>query len=135
MYLVNLFKKIKRMVITYYKNIEGKKVEHQYVNAGPNRDGKGSWRIRILNGTIEVNGKTINDKVNGIVKIDVEGGVITELVTDASVNCQDVIGDIDAGGSVTAKKVTGSIDAGGSVNVTGGVGGNIDAGGSVNIIK
>lgn len=129
MYLVQLFKKILKMIIKYEKKTSGKTESHVFERKGT------GWKIRIANGTIEVNGERIDSGISGTVKIDVENGVIAELITDGSVKCEDVIGDVDAGGSVSAKKISGSVDAGGSVNVTGGVGGKVDAGGSVNIIN
>ncbi len=129
MYLVQLFKKIIKMIIKYETKVDGKTKFNSYERKGT------GWNIRITNGTIEVNGERIASNVVNKVNIDVENGVIAELITDGSVKCEDVIGDVDAGGSVTAKKISGSVDAGGSVNVAGGVGGKVDAGGSVNIIN
>ena len=103
-------------------------------------------------GTININGQIYEGNnvsiVNGVVKIDgviqsgehlekkiceirVIDGTIGALRTDASVYCQDVTGNIDAGGSVTVQgSVGGEVDAGGSVKC-GDVNGNVDAGGSV----
>jgi hypothetical protein len=119
------------------------------------------WDIRRTNnkkkkgyrmGTININGVVYEGNnvsiVNGVVKIDgviqtgehlekkiaeirVIDGTIGALRTDASVYCQDVTGNIDAGGSVTVQgSVGGEIDAGGSIKC-GDVTGNVDAGGSV----
>jgi hypothetical protein len=103
-------------------------------------------------GTININGQVYEGNnvsiINGVVKIDgviqsgehlekkiceirVIDGTIGALRTDASVYCQDVGGNIDAGGSVTVQgSVGGEVDAGGSIKC-GDVGGNVDAGGSV----
>ena len=133
----------------------------------------GRWLFQLFSkrgagvGTIRMNGKTYvgNDIsiINGVVKIDgviQEGdhletkiceirileGTIGSLRTDASVTCQNVTGnvdaggsvkvagnvggEVDAGGSVTCGNVTGDVDAGGSITC-GSVGGSVDAGGSV----
>jgi hypothetical protein len=103
-------------------------------------------------GTININGQIYEGNnvsiVNGVVKIDgviqkgehlekkiceihVLSGTINQLKTDSSVYCQDVAGDVDAGGSVTVQgSVGGEVDAGGSVKC-GAVTGDVDAGGSV----
>lgn len=61
-------------------------------------------------------------------------GPIGNLEATGSVNCEEVKGNVDAGGSVTVKgNVGGDIDAGGSVTVGGNALGSIDAGGSVHL--
>ena len=59
---------------------------------------------------------------------------LNNLEAAGSVKCQEVKGNIDAGGSVTVSgNANGDIDAGGSVTVGGNVDGDVDAGGSVHI--
>lgn len=100
------------------------------VDVGAGRD------ISIINGVVTVDGQKVDMDVigtciqPGIVKIIVEGGDIHELKTDASVTCQDVTGNVDAGGSVRCRDVGGKVDAGGSIDC-GEVHGSVDAGGSV----
>lgn len=61
-------------------------------------------------------------------------GPIGNLDVSGNVNCEEVRGDVDAGGNVTVKgDVDGSIDAGGNVTVTGNASGGIDAGGNCHI--
>lgn len=101
-----------------------------------NGDLVGGHTITIRNGKIEVDGKRVDlDLVGtcekaGIVEIRVLEGSIGELVTDASVTCEQVTGNVDAGGSVTCQDVGGHVDAGGSVKCRD-VQGYVDAGGSV----
>ena len=57
---------------------------------------------------------------------DVEG----DVTAGGSVNCGDVEGNVEAGGSVNCGDVEGSVEAGGSVNC-GDVEGSVEAGGSV----
>lgn len=96
-----------------------------------------------INGTrIEIEGNNVSI-VNGIVTVDgviistVPSGVeihwkgdLASLTTDSSVICDNVQGDVDAGGSVNCDNVKGSVTAGGSVNCDD-VGGSVSAGGSV----
>ncbi len=85
--------------------------------------------VSIINDTVMVDGKVIKRSASGVVKVVVQG-TINELRTDASVECGDVAGSVEAGGSVNCKNVGKDVDAGGSVNSMK-VGGDIDAGGSV----
>jgi hypothetical protein len=91
--------------------------------------------IMITNDRIVIDGKDVTDEYDirpaGILEIKVLEGTIHALTTDAAVTCNDVTGDVDAGGSVSCKAVGGSVDAGGSVNC-GNVAGSVNAGGSVN---
>jgi hypothetical protein len=93
---------------------------------------EGAHSVHVKNGQIIVDGKPFEagEITNGILEIRVEG-VLGELVTDRSVTCTEVQGDVDAGGSVSCTNVGGSVDAGGSVNC-GDITGNVDAGGSIN---
>jgi hypothetical protein len=90
--------------------------------------------LSIINGVVRIDGNLVEDvedaTKNKILEVRVVEGTIENLRTDAAVTCQNVTGNVDAGGSVTCKNVGGGVDAGGSVrcdDVTGGV----DAGGSV----
>jgi hypothetical protein len=89
--------------------------------------------ISIINGVVKIDGvvQTGGHLEKKICEIRVISGTIGALRTDASVTCQDVTGNIDAGGSVSVNgNVGGEIDAGGSIQC-GNVTGNVDAGGSV----
>ena len=88
--------------------------------------------LQIINGKVLVDGREVDNGLSGVVEVRVLEGTIGQLKTDASVTCQNVTGNIDAGGSVTVKgDVGGKVDAGGSVNC-GDVGQSVDAGVSVN---
>ena len=105
--------------------------------------------ISIVNDVLIVDGKPWDEKekLSGVVKIEVQGSLISLNVergdvdvqgdVHANVNCGgsckvggNVKGNVDAGGSVTCGNIAGDLDAGGSVKC-GNVGGDIDAGGSV----
>jgi len=87
--------------------------------------------ISINGDTVTVDGIEQNTKIPNLVEIRVLEGTIQNLITDRSVTCGDVLGNIDAGGSVNCDDVEGNITAGGSVNCDD-VEGDISAGGSVN---
>lgn len=105
--------------------------------------------VSIINDVVIVNGKPWdgNEKLSGIVRVEVQGSLMSLNVERGSVevhgdvhgnvNCGagakvdgNVKGSVDAGASVTCNDVGGDVDAGGSVKC-GKVGGDIDAGGSV----
>jgi GTPase len=88
--------------------------------------------ISVINGRVSVNGTTLTETEETVVRIEIEGN-LTSLTTDASVSMKgNVTGNVDAGGSVSVGgNITGNVDAGGSVNC-GNVSGSVDAGGSVN---
>lgn len=86
--------------------------------------------VSIINGVVKVDGVIQESNVNGVVEIRVLEGTIENLTTDASVTCQAVTGNVEAGGSVQCATVGGSVDAGGSIKC-GDVGRDVDAGGSV----
>jgi len=87
--------------------------------------------ISINGDTVTVDGIEQNAKIPNLVEIRILEGTIQNLITDRSVTCKNVGGNIEAGGSVNCDDVEGNITAGGSVNCDD-VGGNIEAGGSVN---
>lgn len=58
---------------------------------------------------------------------------LASLKTDASVTCQNVRGNLGAGGSVTCNDVHGSVNCGGNLRASGHIGKSINAGGSVRI--
>lgn len=87
--------------------------------------------ININGDTVTVDGIEQNEKIPNVVEIRVLEGTIQNLITDRSVTCGDVRGNIDAGGSVNCDDVEGNITAGGSVNCDDVVG-DISAGGSIN---
>lgn len=90
--------------------------------------------ISVVNGKVFIGGKQIETAKNEKIEIDVTGALVNLSVDIGDVKCQNVEGDINAGGSVNADSVGGSVDAGGSVSCDN-VGGNVDAGGSVNCGK
>ena len=97
----------------------------------------GSGNVVINGKGVYVDGKKCDefdfDKMNKNIEVYITGP-INNLEAAGSVNCQEVKGNIDAGGSVTVSgNANGDIDAGGSVTVGGNVDGDVDAGGSVHI--
>lgn len=85
--------------------------------------------VTIVNGSVRVNGQTLESGLSGIVEIRWDGPTAS-IQSDASVTCGDVAGNVRAAGSVNAGNVTGSVHAGGSVRCNQ-VGGEVNAGGSV----
>lgn len=74
--------------------------------------------ICIRNNRVVVDGTDIADlhgKLSGVVEIKVVDGLIYNLETEASVNCEGITGDVNAGGSVNCGGVGGNITAGGAV--------------------
>lgn len=87
--------------------------------------------IEIRNGVIKIDGVVQKDEsAKGVVEIRVLEGTIEHLITEASVSCGMVRGNVNAGGSVNCDAVGGDVSAGGSVNCDD-VGGRVTAGGSV----
>ena len=83
--------------------------------------------------TVSRNGFTINGTTvaaTGILEVKVIEGVINNLISQASVSCTTVNGDVKADGSVKCDDVGGNVKAGGSVKC-GSVGGKVKAGGSI----
>ena len=85
--------------------------------------------VVIRGNSIVIDGKRVEENVSGVVEVKVEGTLAT-LETDASVSCDDVAGNVTAGGSVNCDNVMGSVQSGGSVNCDD-VGGSVQAGGSI----
>lgn len=87
--------------------------------------------VSIINGVVMIDGVVQDgDKLAGVVKIVVEG-VLGSLRTDASVVCEDVHGDVSAGGSANVNgDIGGNVAAGGSINC-GNIRGAVSAGGSI----
>jgi len=87
--------------------------------------------IEVRDGAITIDGvRQKDDSAKGVLEIRVIDGPIARLDTDLSVNCNKVIGSVNAGGSVNCDDVGGDVSAGGSVNCDD-IGGNVSAGGSV----
>lgn len=84
--------------------------------------------INVINNTVSIDGVKV-DVIPGTLHIELTG-TLNNLTTDLSVNCDDVHGDVEAGGSVNCDNVGGSVSAGGSVNADN-IKGNVNAGGSV----
>lgn len=91
----------------------------------------GGRSITVRGGELRVDGELVEvPGIKGAVEIRVLEGMINDLDTDLSVTCNDVQGDIRAGGSVSCDSVGGDVEAGGSVSCDE-VQGNVQAGGSV----
>ena len=102
--------------------------------------------ISVTNGRVIIDGKEVKEDAKNVMTIKVVEGSINELKTDLAVVCENVTGNVDAGGSVSADNIGGDVHASGSVSCddvkgdvhAGGsvscddVGGSIKAGGSVN---
>lgn len=84
--------------------------------------------IAVRNNVVIIDGKQVDSGMNSILSIKVEG-TLARLETDCSVNCDDIAGDVVAGGSVNCDDVGGNVSAGGSV-ICERVGGNV-IGGSI----
>lgn len=89
--------------------------------------------LNIVGGKIMINGVEVNPTLNEskILKVEILSGTIHNLTCDASVECGNVTGDIDAGNSVKCGDVTGNVKAGNSVNC-GDIEGKVKAGNSIN---
>jgi hypothetical protein len=89
--------------------------------------------IVVENGRVFINGKDVSgEQYGGILTIKFEGTTLASLSVDnGNVECQDVGGNVKAGGSVKAVGIGGSVKAGGSVHAEK-IGGDAFAGGSVN---
>ena len=88
--------------------------------------------ISIINGVVTIDGKVADGYKNpNATEIRVIEGSIGELITDLSVNCNNVTGNVKAGGSVNCDNVGGNVSSGGSVNCDK-VNGSVTAGGSIN---
>lgn len=85
--------------------------------------------ITIRDGIVVIDGRVQSGVMTGVVEVRVSGELVS-LETDASVTCEEVKGNVSAGGSVSCGAVGGTVNAGGSVTA-GRVGGGITAGGSV----
>lgn len=87
--------------------------------------------VTVVNNRVIIDGVdvTSKDMPKTILNIEVKGK-LANLITDASVNCDNICGDVRAAGSVSCDDVGGSVTAGGSVSCDD-VGGNVQAGGSV----
>jgi hypothetical protein len=89
--------------------------------------------VSISNGCITIGGMTVQSGLSGIVEVKWEGELVS-LKCDSSVKCNNVAGDVSAGGSVDCGDVIGNVSAGGSVKC-GTVGGSVNAGGSIKMSK
>lgn len=85
--------------------------------------------VSIRNGTLYVSGASVASGLNGTVHIIWEGE-LASLETDASVECQNVYGNVTAGHSVHCKSVPGKFANKQPTN-SHGHNGNISAGHSV----
>lgn len=86
--------------------------------------------VSVVNNRVYIDGVLKDDDLpSGIVKLVVEG-TLNHLECDASVEAQQITGDVTAGGSIKCGDVGGNVNAGGSVKA-GKVSGSVMAGGSV----
>lgn len=87
--------------------------------------------ISVCNGRVMVDGKVIEEGLQGIVKLQIEGD-LADLNADCSVELTgSVHGNVDAGNSVKCGgDIKGNVDAGNSVKC-GNIGGSVRAGNSV----
>lgn len=85
--------------------------------------------ISVTDGVVSIDGRAVTDKVTEV-KIDLQGVLASLKVDRGSVNCQNVTGNINAGGNIKCNDVGGSVDASGSVTC-GNVAKNVEAGGSI----
>jgi hypothetical protein len=87
--------------------------------------------ISIVNGTIRVNGQTIEENLSGIVEVRFEGDLARLEVNHGNAVIKgDVHGSVNAGGDVTCHNVEGNVEAGGDVKCVN-VKRNVEAGGDV----
>lgn len=86
--------------------------------------------ISISGNKVIIDGVEQDQKVSGVVKVEVTGDLASLKTSGSAEITGNVQGNIDAGGHVDCGDVGGNIDAGGSVKC-GKVSGSIDAGGSV----
>lgn len=88
--------------------------------------------ITVNNNTVYVNGRKIEDGLEGIVKIEfqgdlaslqscysveVNGNIHGKVGAGTSVRCKDVYSDVTAGTSIKCDEVQGSVDAGTSIHI------------------
>lgn len=85
--------------------------------------------VSVVNGVVTIDGKVVDENAKDYRVLEIKGDV-GSVQTDLSVNCDNVKGNVNAGGSVICDSVGGNVDAGGSVNCND-VGGDVKAGGSV----
>lgn len=111
--------------MNWFKNTSTKSVSSITIN-GKTYTGKS---VSIINGEITIDGvKQSGDKLQGVVRVEVNGG-LAGLTTDAPVVVNgDVHGDVHADGPVTCGDVAGSVEADGPVTC-GNVGKDVDADG------
>jgi len=87
--------------------------------------------VSIVNGVITVDGKAVETKLSGIVKIIWEGP-IANVKSDSSIVVNgDVSGNVAAGSHVSCENVNGSVAAGSHINCES-IGGNASAGSYIN---
>ena len=85
--------------------------------------------VSIIDGTVTVDGVTVESGLQGVVRVEWEGP-LANLRADGSVTCGDVAGNVSAGGSVHAGNIQSSVTAGGSVHAED-ITGSVTAGGSI----
>lgn len=88
--------------------------------------------IEINGDKIIIDGVVRRSDVSGVVEVRILEGKVWNISSSASITCNDVEGDVQAGGSVSCASIKGDVQAGGSVKANGDIHGDIMAGGSVN---
>lgn len=86
--------------------------------------------INVIDGKVTVDGKLVTT-LNETVKTILVKGELASLTTDLNVSCDEVHGDVHAGGNVNVTMVGGNLHGGGTVNVEE-VTGNVASWGNVN---
>lgn len=88
--------------------------------------------VSVENDVVYIDGKRVDDEnlPKSILEIKVNGELVS-VASDVSVTCENIAGDVQAGGSVNCGDIKGNVTAGGSINADD-VGGDVKAGGSVN---
>lgn len=88
--------------------------------------------VVVGNGRVIIDGKDVTDKnmPKTVLEIHVTG-TLASLTTDKSVSCDNINGNVIAGGSVNCDDIKGNVYAKGSVNCDD-VGGSVRANGSIN---
>ena len=87
--------------------------------------------IVVKDGKVFVGGKDVfGEEHGGTLTIKFDGPLASLSVDCGNVSCDDVGGNVEAGGSVTADEIKGNVNAGGSVHADR-IGGTAHAGGSV----
>ena len=87
--------------------------------------------ISVTGNRVIVDGKDVSgEEYSGVLEIKFEGGLANLSVDNGNVECQDIKGNVRAGGSIHAKSITGPVMSGGSLHAET-INGDAKAGGSI----